>query len=164
MNTTYTLWNTDMPASNFDNSLYGSHPFYIQVSKTGKAHGVLFLNSNAMDVTLTESADQGNTIGIQSTGGLVDLYIFAGPTPSDVVRQYLEVVGRPALVPYWSLGFHNCRWGYPNVAYIDEVVKNYSLANIPLETQWVDIDYMVSAMYHIKIIAVFMISLSCLSG
>ncbi len=143
-NTTYTLWNTDMPASNFEHSLYGSHPFYIQVSKSGKAHGVFFMNSNAMDVTLTESADQGNTIGIQSTGGLVDLYIFAGPTPSDVVRQYLEVVGRPALVPYWSLGFHNCRWGYPNVAYIDEVVKNYSLANIPLETQWVDIDYMVS--------------------
>mgnify|MGYP003710827669 CR=1 FL=1 len=27
-NSTYTLWNTDQAASNFDQSLYGSHPFY----------------------------------------------------------------------------------------------------------------------------------------
>lgn len=108
-NSTYTLWNSDMPASQFDTDLYGSHPFYIQVSSSGKAHGVLFLNSNAMDITLSDSTTQGNTIAVQSTGGLVDLYVFAGPTPGDVVRQYLDVVGRPALVPFWSLGFHNCR-------------------------------------------------------
>lgn len=108
-NTTYTLWNTDMPAAKFDADLYGSHPFYIQVTESGKAHGVLFMNSNAMDVTLTNSETQGNTIAIQSTGGLVDIYVFAGPTPSDVVKQFLDVVGKPALVPYWSLGFHNCR-------------------------------------------------------
>lgn len=145
-NSTYTLWNTDMPAAKFDTGLYGSHPFYIQVTESGKAHGVLFMSSNAMDITLTESATQGNTIAVQSTGGLVDLYVFAGPTPADVVKQYLDVVGRPALVPYWSLGFHNCRWGYESVDEIKAVVRNYSLAEIPLETQWVDIDYMVSAM------------------
>lgn len=134
-NSTYTLWNTDCPASSFENTLYGSHPFFIQVSSTGKAHGVFFLNSNAMDVTLTSSQSQGSTIGLQATGGIVDLYVFAGPTPQDVIKQYLEVIGRPAMVPYWSLGFHNCRWGYPNVQYIADVVRNYSLAEIPLETQ-----------------------------
>lgn len=141
-NSTYTLWNTDQGASNFDQSLYGSHPFYIQVSEDGKAHGVLFLNSNGMEVTVTESASQGNTIGVQSTGGLLDIYVFAGPTPGDVVRQYQEVVGKPVMVPYWTLGFHNCEWGYPNIQYVEDVVANYSKAGIPLETQWTDIDYM----------------------
>jgi alpha-glucosidase (family GH31 glycosyl hydrolase) len=141
-NSTYTLWNTDQAASNFDQSLYGSHPFYIQVGSNGKAHGVLFLNINAMQVTVTESEAQGNTIGVQTTGGLIDLYVFAGPTPADVIRQYQEVVGKPAMVPYWSLGFHNCRWGYENIEYVEEVVANYSAAGIPLETQWTDIDYM----------------------
>ena len=141
-NSTYTLWNTDQGASNFDQSLYGSHPFYIQVADDGKAHGVLLLNSNGMDVTLTESSTQGNTIGIQTTGGLIDLYIFAGPTPNDVIKQYLEVIGYPAMIPYWALGFHNCRWGYENIEYVEDVVQNYSIANIPLETQWTDIDYM----------------------
>ena len=125
-----------------DVSLYGSHPFFIQIASDGKAHGVMLMNSNSMDVTLSNSDTQGETIGIQATGGIIDLYIFAGPTPSAVIAQYLEVIGRPAMVPYWSLGFHNCRWGYPNIAYVEEVVANYSVAMIPLETQWMDIDYM----------------------
>ena len=27
--------------------MYGTHPFYMNVERSGKAHGVLFLNSNA---------------------------------------------------------------------------------------------------------------------
>lgn len=141
-NSTYTLWNTDQGAMYFEQSLYGSHPFYIQVTADGKAHGVLFLNNNGMEVTLTESAAQGKTIGVQATGGLIDIYVFAGSTPADVVRQYQEVVGKPAMVPYWALGFHNCRWGYENLQYVEDVVANYSKAGIPLEVQWTDIDYM----------------------
>ena len=141
--TVYTLWNTDDPASNFNNTLYGSHPFYVQVSKSGQAHGVLFLNSNGMDVTVASSPDQGDSIGIQSTGGIIDMYIFAGPTPESVIQQYLETLDIfPAMVPRWSLGFHNCRWGYKDIQEVQDVVTNYSNANIPLEVQWLDIDYM----------------------
>lgn len=42
-------------------------------------------------------------------GGVVDLFVLLGPSVADVVRQYSDVVGRPAMMPYWSLGFHNCR-------------------------------------------------------
>jgi alpha-glucosidase len=139
---TYTLWNTDYLAALSNASLYGSHPFMIQVTSDGKAHGLFFLNSNGMDVTFANSDTQGRSIGIQSTGGILDLYIFSGSTPAEVISQYLEVIGRPAMMPYWSLGFHNCRYGYPSVAYVQDVVTNYSLAEIPLETQWMDIDYM----------------------
>lgn len=142
INSTYTLWNTDYASAYFDKSLYGSHPLYIQILDNGKAHGVLFLTSNAVEASVHYSETQGQTIGIQTTGGIVDFYVFSGPTPVDVVRQYQEVVGNPMMVPYWSLGFHNCRWGYPNVSYVAEVVANYSAAQIPLETQWMDIDYM----------------------
>lgn len=34
------------------------------------------------------------------------------------------------------------QWGYADAAEVASVVANYSAASIPLETQWVDIDYM----------------------
>jgi alpha-glucosidase (family GH31 glycosyl hydrolase) len=42
-------------------------------------------------------------------GGVVDLFVLLGPSPSEVLTQYSHVIGTPALMPYWSLGFHNCR-------------------------------------------------------
>lgn len=142
----YTLWNSDIPAANFNTSLYGSHPFMLHLLEDGTACGVLFMNSNAMSVTYNNPKSTGGSdpasFGLQSSGGLIDFYIFAGPTPLDVVKQLQEVIGLPALQPYWSLGFHNCRWGYTSIQEVADVVANYSAANIPLETQWVDIDYM----------------------
>ena len=117
-------------------------PFFIQVLDDGTAHGAFILNSNAMEASYHHDDKQGNTIGIQITGGIIDMYFFSGKTPSDVIKAYQEVIGKPMLIPYWSLGFHNCRWGYENLDYVKEVVSNYSSANIPLETQWLDIDYM----------------------
>ncbi|KAK6048925.1 hypothetical protein COOONC_13570 [Cooperia oncophora] len=43
----------------------------------GKAHGVLFLNSNAQEVTTTP----GSALIYRTIGGNLDLYFFPGPTP-----------------------------------------------------------------------------------
>lgn len=38
--------------------------------------------------------------------------------------------------PFWGLGFHQCRYGYQDAYNVAEVVSNYSVAGIPLETMW----------------------------
>jgi alpha-glucosidase (family GH31 glycosyl hydrolase) len=135
---TYTLWAADIPALSFYHNLYGAFPYYLQMVG-GKAHGVMLMNSNGMDVTITGDNDK---ITFKTIGGIVDLYVFIGPSPNEVVSQYTGVVGRPAMMPYWSLGFHNCKYGYTSIQQVEQVVANYSAAGIPLDTQWVDIDYM----------------------
>jgi alpha-glucosidase (family GH31 glycosyl hydrolase) len=44
-------------------------------------------------------------------GGVLDIYVFLGPSPEDVIRQYHAVIGPPAMPPFWALGFHQCRCG-----------------------------------------------------
>jgi len=135
---TYTLWNADIAAMSLGSNLYGAFPYYLQILN-GKASGAMLMNSNGIDVTLRDSSLTFTTIG-----GIIDLYIFVGPTPSEVISQYLSIVGLPTMMPYWSLGFHNCKYGYESLEQVEQVVANYTAANIPLDTQWMDIDYMQS--------------------
>mmetsp|Transcript_11117 Transcript_11117/g.29793 ORF Transcript_11117/g.29793 Transcript_11117/m.29793 type:complete len:951 (+) Transcript_11117:337-3189(+) len=134
-----TLWARDMAAANFDTNLYGSHPFYVSLSAEGKAHGAFLRNSNGMDVVYGANAD---SLTFKVIGGVVDLFVFAGTTPAMVAAQYQSVVGKPAMMPYWSLGFHQCKYGYQTVGEVEEVWQNYTAAKIPLDTVWMDIDYM----------------------
>ncbi|KAK2497272.1 hypothetical protein MC885_013421 [Smutsia gigantea] len=135
--TKVTLWNRDI-APTPDVNLYGSHPFYLVLEDGGSAHGVLLLNSNAMDVVLQPSP----ALSWRATGGILDVYVFLGPEPKSVVQQYLDVVGSPFMPPYWGLGFHLCRWGYPSTAVTRQVVENMTRAHFPLDVQWNDLDYM----------------------
>ncbi|XP_039303833.1 lysosomal alpha-glucosidase isoform X2 [Solenopsis invicta] len=133
----FTLFNKDQPPTENAN-LYGSHPFYIVVEDSGMAHGVLFLNSNAMDVILQPTP----AVTFRTIGGIFDIYFFLGPTPADVVRQYSEIVGKPFMPPYWSLGFHLCRFGYGSLENTKAVWNRTRAAGIPFDTQWNDLDYM----------------------
>ncbi|PWA44067.1 Galactose mutarotase-like domain-containing protein [Artemisia annua] len=135
-NDPYTLWTTDQSAINLNMDLYGSHPVYMDL-RNGHAHGVLLLNSNGMDIIY-----RGDSLTYKVIGGVLDFYVFAGPTPLGVVDQYTQLIGRPAPMPYWSLGFHQCRWGYHNLSVVEDVVENYNKAQIPLDVIWNDDDHM----------------------
>jgi alpha-D-xyloside xylohydrolase len=133
---TYTLFAADIPAASLTSNLYGSFPMYIQ-NLLGKAHGAMLFNSNGMDVVLGS-----DSITFKAIGGIIDMYVFIGPAGDDVIEQYTAVVGRSMMPPYWSLGFHQCKYGYNTIYEVEDVVDNYAKSGIPLDTAWIDIDYM----------------------
>lgn len=57
------------------------------------------MNSNGMDVVLSE-----NSIQYRMIGGVIDLYFLAGPTPNAVNDQLTQIIGRPVMPPYWAQG------------------------------------------------------------
>ncbi|KAF2177647.1 glycoside hydrolase family 31 protein [Zopfia rhizophila CBS 207.26] len=153
-----------------DRNIYGSHPFYLdtryfETDEHGKrslvknsaspgeghggdhgggskyesySHGVYLRNAHGQEVRL-----QPESITWRTLGGSIDLFFFDGPTQPEVTKQYQEAaIGLPAMQSYWGFGFHQCRWGYRNWTELRQVVDTFKSQNIPLETVWLDIDYM----------------------
>ena len=136
-----TLWPRDGYSTG--SNIYGSHPIYFEHRVTsGMTHGVFLLNSNGMDIMINNTKESGQYLEYNILGGIVDMYFMAGPDPSDVAQQYSQIVGTPIEMPYWTLGFHQSRYGMKDVFEMEQVVHNYSVAGIPLETLHADIDYM----------------------
>uniref|UniRef100_A0A8B9W9G9 alpha-glucosidase n=1 Tax=Bos mutus grunniens TaxID=30521 RepID=A0A8B9W9G9_BOSMU len=134
---TWGMFSRDQPPGYKKNS-YGVHPYYMALEEDGSAHGVLLLNSNAMDVTFQPLP----ALTYRTTGGILDFYVVLGPTPELVTQQYTELIGRPVMVPYWSLGFQLCRYGYQNDSEIASLYDAMVAAQIPYDVQYSDIDYM----------------------
>ncbi|CAL8092195.1 unnamed protein product [Calicophoron daubneyi] len=131
------LWARDSAPSD-ERNLYGVHNFFMGLNHDGTSFGLFLLNSNAQEIALTPLP----AITYRSIGGILDFFVFTGPKPADVIAQYYDLIGHPPVPPYWSLGFHLCRYGYKTLNDVKEVLERNLNAEIPIDAQWVDIDYM----------------------
>ncbi|RVD84198.1 uncharacterized protein DFL_005961 [Arthrobotrys flagrans] len=131
----YAFWARDAQTPVHENA-YSSMPMFAGIHR-GKAFGVYLHNSNALDMIYTEGF-----MTYKIVGGIVDFFVFLGETYEDVVKQYQYVTGFPQLPPYWSLGYHQCRWFYKTTELLDEARQMNMQAEIPVDAFWLDIDYM----------------------
>jgi alpha-glucosidase len=135
---TLSLWNTDN-GTPWMIPMYGIHPVvFVANPAVPSFHAIALVNSNAQQLRIDQSGLHYYTIG-----GRLDVTIITADTMLEVIQQYHLLITQPAYVPpYWSLGMNQCRWGYKNLTILEEVVANYTNANLPLEVIWSDIDYM----------------------
>jgi len=149
----YSLWARDSPNDMQDGSLpgkniYGTHPFFMAKTPdngSGKKAwlGVFYNLANAQDWRVTNDAGSGDVkIRTTAAGGLGDLFFMSDASPNNVAKMYHTIVGKPVLVPQWSLGWHQCRWGYKDLAALTEVRNKFTELKLPLDTLWSDIDYL----------------------
>jgi alpha-glucosidase len=119
-NTTRTLWSRDAYGTPAGTNLYGNHPVYFEHRPYGGTHAVFLLSSSGMDVKIRGDGESATTLEYNIIGGVFDFYFLAGSEtdPADVARQYAQIVGTPAEVPYWSFGLHQCRYGYQSAFFL----------------------------------------------
>ena len=78
----------------------------------------------------------------ESLGSNNDLYIINGPKLRDVVRNFTQITGRADVPPLWSMGYHQCRWGYKNAPDFLALKDRFLEHDLPVSALWYDIDYM----------------------
>src|SRR5487761_700001 len=137
-----TFWNTDPPHPHdaSTGAMYASLPFWTTLRPDGRAWGV-FLDSAAR-ADLDAGASDPALMSFGVVAGELTYYIFAGPTPADVLRQYSELTGRMPLPPRWALGYGQSRWSYFPEAHLRAVAQGFRSRQIPCDHLWLDIDYM----------------------
>ncbi|KAL0215768.1 hypothetical protein P9112_007952 [Eukaryota sp. TZLM1-RC] len=133
----YGFWNRDEPGLPSERPAYSTHPLLLAAGPERSSRGIFFLNSNAMEVELTR-----NSFIFRSSGGIVDLFLYSGPSSNKVIQQHHSVVGFPVSLPLYALGWMQARWGWNTVDDVIKVIDDYDYDQIPLDVLFFDIDYM----------------------
>ena len=119
-------------------SLYGAHNFLVADGKETFGIFVDYPGIIRFDVGYTRSEE----LVITASDWNLDVYIITGEDIKDIVRQFRHLVGRSYIAPKWAFGYGQSRWSYMSADEVREVVKKHRELNIPLDSVYLDIDYM----------------------
>ena len=135
----YISRNSDNPHHQEDTlSLYGAHNFLIISGK--ELFGVFFDYPGFMEFDIGYTNRDELTITAENMD--MDVYIITGNSERDIVKQFRKIIGRSYIPPKWAFGYGQSRWGYKCEEDIREVARRYRENNIPLDSIYLDIDYM----------------------
>lgn len=70
-------------------------------------------------------------ITFRTIGGNLEFFVFLGPKPESVVKQYSQIIGTTFMPPYFSLGFQLSRWGYQDTDNMRQVIERNRDLEIP---------------------------------
>lgn len=120
-------------------SLYASHNFL--VLDGGREQFGVFFDYPGI-ITFDVGYTHLNELKITLSEPDADVYVMTGESILDIVKQFRQLIGRSYIPPKWAFGYQQSRWGYMNEDDIREVVKGHREKKIPLESIYMDIDYM----------------------
>ncbi|KAF2721130.1 glycoside hydrolase family 31 protein [Polychaeton citri CBS 116435] len=150
----YRLYNSDVFEYEMDSpmTLYGAIPF-MQAQKKDSTVGVFWLNAAEtwIDITKTSTTANPLSLGVSGTtttnahwiseAGRLDVFVFLGPTPQDVIGAYSDLTGYSQLPQGFAIGYHQCRWNYVTDEDVKDVDRKFDKYDIPYDVIWLDIEY-----------------------
>ncbi len=150
----YRMYNADVFEYILDSpmTLYGSIPF-MQAHRKASSAAVFWLNAAETWVDITKAKESKNPLALGvgaktsththwiSESGLLDVFIFLGPTPKDLTSAYGELTGYTAMPQEFAIGYHQCRWNYVSDEDVKDVDRKMDKFKIPYDVIWLDIEY-----------------------
>ena len=136
----YTSMCSDNPHHHEDShSLYGAHNFFLV---DGKEQFGVFIDYPGI-ITFDVGYTRSSQLKITASDWNLEVYVITGTDLKDIVKQFRHLIGRSYIAPLWAFGYGQSRWSYMNEEEVREVVRNHREAGIPLDSVYLDIDYMV---------------------
>jgi alpha 1,3-glucosidase len=144
----YRLYNLDVFEYELNErmALYGSVPFMI--SKQG---GFFWNNPSETWVDIGSSSSKlgwltGDSKPSKRTHwfsetGVIELYLFLGLTPIDLVQKFTIFTGPALFPPMFAISYHQCRWNYYTQKELLEVEQGFEDHNLPVDVLWLDIEH-----------------------
>lgn len=130
------LFNTDINSFEVNSpmAMYSAIPYLIGRSGQ-KSTSILWLNPSETWIDVDKQASR-----FMSESGFIDLFIFSG-SHSSILNSYTKLTGRPAMMPIFALGYHQCRWGYMDSDEVRDISKQLDNNDIPHDALWLDLDH-----------------------
>ncbi len=135
----YVSWNYDNPNHHEDTrSLYGAHNFIIVRGEN--TFGAFF--DYAGQITFDVGYTKRSIMKVSAKTNDLVVYIITGENEKDIVKQFRQLIGKSYIPPLWAFGYGQSRWGYKNESDIRNVAEQYKSMGIPIDSIYLDIDYM----------------------
>lgn len=154
------FWNTDVWADFYNDAVGKGHvdPVYVSIpyvvvklGATGQWLGILLNNPFAPFISTGGSI--GSIAGQKemrtsrlfyfgAETGPAEVWFISGSSLAELTKRYQRLVGVTPLPPLWSLGHHQCRWGYASFGDLMDLKQRFAAYRIPNSGLWLDIDYM----------------------
>lgn len=119
-------------------ALYAGHNFFVV---TGKEQFGIYLDYPGI-LTFDIGYTRYGEFKITASDWNLDVYVITGTDVKDIVKQFRHLIGRSYIAPLWGFGYGQCRWSYMTADEVREVVRRHRELNIPLDSVYLDIDYM----------------------
>lgn len=108
--------------------LYKHIPWYIGLTKDGKAYGVFYNTAalGSLDFACEIDALWGSFTCFKSEAALpLEYYIIYGPSVKDVTEYFSMLVGTPALIPKYAFGYLASAMGYAEAENAQKLLEEF---------------------------------------
>ena len=130
---------SDTPSHTPDlSSMYGAHNFLII---SGNDNFGVFIDCPEK-IEFDIGYSDYNELKITSDACDYTIYIIEEIDLKSILRNFRKLIGESYIPPKWAFGYQQSRWGYAKESDFYEIAAQYRQLDIPLESIYMDIDYM----------------------